>query len=264
MTVIQPYGDVVAQRRGAPVGRWVRQGTTIVVIDPEFERAPEPEWGFELEQTPPCPPCETSIACRRPSRDRNKLLGTPRWYPDSRFVSVSASDTQLVERARRLVERARRYRLNCTDLSEESFRRNIAAIAYERDGKLLYEVAANEPGGLHSESVALRCIERGDRRWLQTTIRGVYSERQPCPDCTRHLKAVKKHIDRLQKERDPKAEGIYFPVFYSVEQRWKIVRPGVPPIPKENRAATLRDRYATRYTPRSGKTGVKAGRKLPT
>jgi hypothetical protein len=234
VTVIQQYGEVVAHRRGARVGRWVRQGTTIVVIDPEFERAPEPEWSFELpKQTPPRPPAST--AARTPSHKVDKRLGTPPTVPDRRFASAPL-DPQLVELARQ-------YRLWHTDLSEKSFRRNVAVIAYERDGRLHYARAANEPRsprpepgpGLHSESVALRKIERGDpSNWLKTRIRGVYSERKPCRDCANDLLFVKEHIDKVQKRRG--ARGIDFPVHYSVGQ-WE---------PGEDRAAQLRARYATR------------------
>jgi hypothetical protein len=206
VTVIERYGDVVAHRRGTRVGRWVRQGTTIVVIDPEFQRAPEPEWGFELPKQPP---------------PRPKRLGTPPTFPDSRFNERAALDP-------RLVELARRYRLRCTDLSEKSFGRNVAVIAYERDGRLRYAWAVNNPGELHSESVALGKIERGDRLWLETKIRGVYSERQPCRNCTRDLLGAKRRLG---------ARGIDFPVHYSVGQS------------ERDRAAKLRARYAAGRLP---------------
>jgi hypothetical protein len=215
VTVIQRYGDVVPRRRRTRVGRWVRQGAAIVVIDPALERAPEPESGFELpEQTAPRPPA-TAVP-RRPTDEVDTRLGTPRTVPDSRFNRYAPLDPQLVELARR-------YRLRRTDLSEKSFARNVAVIAYERDGRRRYAWAANNPGELHSESVALRRIERGDPLWLRTKIRGVYSERQPCSDCTRDLLGARKRLG---------ARGIDFPVHYSVGQS------------ERGRAAKLRARYA--------------------
>ena len=90
MTAIQPYGDVVAQRRGAPVGRWVRQGTTIVVIDPQFERAPEPEWGFELE-------------AKRKRRDARTLARARLRYQEGAALRPQPLTRQQVDDARHAV-----------------------------------------------------------------------------------------------------------------------------------------------------------------
>jgi hypothetical protein len=90
VTAIQPYGDVVAQRRGAPVGRWVRQGTTIVVIDPQFERAPEPEWGFELE-------------AKRKRRDARTLARARLRYQEGAALRPQPLTRQQVDDARQAV-----------------------------------------------------------------------------------------------------------------------------------------------------------------
>ena len=125
-----------------------------------------------------------------------------------------------------LAARARAYRLANTDLGPESFRLNVAVIKYERDGKVHYEVAANDPAKLHSESVALKKIEKGDPLWRRTRILQVYSERQPCFGCAGDLRGARARVK------------VDFPVYYSVP-RWE---------PKRTRARELMARYLRRGT----------------
>jgi len=166
------------------------------------------------------PPAPTTA----PATAEPIALDTPPAVPDRRFGSAPLDPE--------LVERARQKRLTETDLSEESFERNIAVIAYTRDRKLHYEVVANDPSRLHSESIALKNIEQGDPHWMRTKIVGVYSERQPCAGCASDLRAVRARV------------GVDFSVHYSVGQ-WE---------PKNTRATELRARY-TRSGRGTGRTG---------
>jgi hypothetical protein len=120
-----------------------------------------------------------------------------------------------------LVARARSFRIARNLLDPDAFRLNVAVIKYERDGVVRYEVAANDPAELHSESVALRKIEKGDPSWTRTRILGVYSERQPCPNCARDLAGVRRRLK------------VDFPVYYSIGQ-WQA---------KRTRARELMTRY---------------------
>lgn len=204
-------------------GRWVRRGSQLHVYDvyDADEAAPElfigppdrPAMDFPRRFPKFVPGLSDHEAHLGPG-DR---LGTPPTIGDRRFADAPLDPE--------LVKRARNYRLTKTDLSEESFERNVAVIAYMRNGRIYYQGAANDPRKLHSESVALKKIEKGDPHWLRTKIVGVYSERQPCSNCARDLAGVRTRL----RERG----GIDFPVHYSVGQ-WE---------PRNTRARELRDRW---------------------
>ena len=130
-----------------------------------------------------------------------------------------------------LVKRTREYRLKKTDLSAKSFGLNVAVVKYERKGRIYYKVQANHPSKLHSETLAVKAIQKSDPTWKHTQILEVFTERHPCANCGPDLKAVRSAIKQARSARGQPITD--FRVYYSVA-KWE---------PGATRAADLHEKY---------------------
>ena len=114
-----------------------------------------------------------------------------------------------------LVKRTQKYRLKKTDLSAKSFGLNVAVVKYERKGRIYYKVQANHPSKLHSETLAVKAIQKSDPTWKHTQILEVFTERHPCANCGPDLKAVRSAIKQARSARGQPITD--FRVYYSCE-----------------------------------------------
>jgi hypothetical protein len=122
-------------------------------------------------------------------------------------------------------------------MTSESFRRNVAVLKYERDGKTGYLTEFNDPGAMHSELKLIARLAKEDPRFVRTRVLGLYSERQPCGMCQEHLGVI-----RTKTRFD-------FPIHWTVPDDW----------PLNQRATKLRELYlgesAAPKRPRTPATG---------
>ncbi len=174
---------------------------------------------------------------KAPPANLDSDLGSPRAIQDLKASPAVPMDPELVEHARK-------WRLDETNLGKASWKLNVAVIKYLRDGVVDYLVVANDPTKLHSEHVGLKRLEAADPEWTRTRILAVYSERQPCSGCANSLDWVRSKIK------------FDFPTYFSVAQ-WQ---------PTKTRAGELAKRYLTaplRRTPVSPATASSATEPAP-
>ncbi len=136
-----------------------------------------------------------------------------------------------------LAKRAREWRLKKTNLSDASFRQNVAVVKYKRSGRIYYKVQVNDPAKLHSETLAIKAIAKTDPTWKKTEILAVYTERHPCSGCGPDLEVVRRSIKAQRAKRGQ--SYVDFRVYYSVP-KWE---------PGATRAADLREKYLGKLNP---------------